>query len=136
MSFVLIWGVFYTLFLYYIDISSFNIKILLENDKIIFYKNNKISQEIFYSSIEQLTSGDINHHRKIPKIVFHLNNNKKYTILINISGKENRLHSDEIHRLIRYFIQRHNFKKKPLYTKLGKAKYMFIYVNPNYLKDK
>lgn len=126
MQIILLISVYYT---------SYRLRIVFTLDNLIIYKNSRMLFEVPIYYLEKFRAGDFesNQNMGLGVIHIHLKNNRQFKFSIKISSKEKNIEEAmKIKALLSYCVKELNFIKEPHYTKLGKSKYMFMYINSNY----
>lgn len=116
---------------------KFELRIVCDIDKLSIYKNNKVVYEKPITEIEKFHGGNIDDKIKnMGELDFFFVEGERFHFSNILSSKEIQLkQSLVVKSLVKYFIDEYGFVKQDHYTKLGKSKYMFMYVNPKYIKD-
>lgn len=116
---------------------KFELRIVCDTDSISIYKNNKVVYEKSIDEIEKFHGGNIDDNiRNMGELYFFFAKGERFHFSNILSSKEIHLkQSLVVKSLVRYFMNEYGFVKQDHYTKLGKSKYIFMYVNPKYLKE-
>ncbi|MEJ5106687.1 hypothetical protein [Chryseobacterium sp. MYb328] len=107
------------------------LKVKLIDGKLVVYKNAVKIIDVPITDIEKLQARNINDSHPIGDLKIFIKNQKSFyfSLLIVSDSKTKTEQEQNLRTLLRSFIEQYHFKKEDHYSKLGKSKFLFEYIN-------